>query len=384
MAGKTKIAWATDTWNPVVGCSVISPACTNCYAMAQAARIERMSAGAGRTTHYAGTTQLSKAGPVWTGKLALAPDHILTQPLRWRRPRRIFVNSMSDLFHEDMPTGWIDHVFAVMALAPQHTFQILTKRSARMREYLTHARRPYEIARTFLDQLAAGLYPKSAVVDATWPVVSEGDDIDNPTDIRIGTWPLPNVWLGVTAEDQRRADERIPDLLATPAARRFVSVEPMLGPVDLTAVSPNGIQRINALSGHSTTPDYSGWPRLDWVICGGESGPNARPMHSDWARGLRDQCAAAGVPYFFKQWGEFLPVGQCLPGCGKITGATSVKPGRMRLHYYDAPRQEQQHAFADNGVEAAALADDARTFRVGTRRAGDTLDGRQHHEFPEG
>ena len=134
MADKSKIEWTEATWNPIVGCSVVSPGCTNCYAMKMAARIEAMAIGQTTKngspglapTHYAGTTQSSKAGPVWTGKVALAPDHILTQPLRWKRPRTIFVNSMGDLFHEDVPDEWIDRVFAIIALCPQHTFQVLT------------------------------------------------------------------------------------------------------------------------------------------------------------------------------------------------------------------------------------------------------------------
>jgi protein gp37 len=136
MSDKTGIAWTDATWNPVVGCSVLSLGCTNCYAMAMAERIIRCSEGAGRSTHYEGTVKTSKAGPVWTGTAALAPDSTLIQPLRWRRGRRIFVNSMGDLFHEAVPDEWIDRVFAVMALVPHHTFQVLTKRSARMREYL--------------------------------------------------------------------------------------------------------------------------------------------------------------------------------------------------------------------------------------------------------
>lgn len=294
MADKTGISWTDATWNPIVGCSVVSPGCTNCYAMRDAARIVRCSEGAGRASHYEGTIEPSKAGPVWTGKVALAPDHIVAKPLSWRRPRRIFVNSMGDLFHESVPDEWIDRVFAVMALAPQHTFQVLTKRSGRMREYLSGEA---------LRRVAAAANRIRAVTGMI-------------------TWPLPNVWLGVTAEDQTRADDRVPDLLATPAAVRFVSCEPMLGPVDLLtawcgesaldsecwgdcAWCKNGHPPLhNCQKGRQSLEDLiRGKSGLDWVICGGESGPNARPMHPDWARGLRDQCAAAGVPFHFKQWG---------------------------------------------------------------------------------
>ena len=278
MAANTSIEWTDATWNPIVGCSVVSPGCTNCYAMKMAARIERC----GTAPHYAGTTHASKAGAVWTGRVSLAPAHILTHPLRWNRARKIFVNSMGDLFHESVPDEWIDRVFAVMALAPQHTFQVLTKRSKRQREYMTPARA------TAVGMEALGLTFEAYARDHRSMV---GDGVMLEGDIcHLKVWPLPNVWLGVSVEDQARADERIPDLLATPAAVRFVSAEPLLGPVDLTWLKPT----INALSPINH-------PSLDWVIAGGESGPAARPMHPDWVRALRDQCAAAGTAFFYKQ-----------------------------------------------------------------------------------
>lgn len=300
----TGISWTDETWNPVVGCSIVSPACTNCYAMSMASRIERMAPAQGRETHYAGTTKVVNGKPVWTGKLARAPDHIVTAPLRWRRARRIFVNSMSDLFHHDLPDEWIDEVFAVMALAPQHTFQILTKRPERMRTYLTR------------DWASAARFH---VESLTLPTVSKNAG-DAQERLRRYTsrgvpHPLENVWLGVTAEDQARADERIPPLLSTPAAVRFVSAEPLLGPLDLYNGDPDA-----RLGGHEATKTFIGdwWepgdnPRgpsrhgLDWVIVGGESGPGARPMHPDWVRSIRDQCEAAGVAFHFKQWGDLEP-----------------------------------------------------------------------------
>ncbi|WP_146090272.1 DUF5131 family protein, partial [Rhodoblastus acidophilus] len=162
MGDKSKIDWTDATWNPIVGCSIVSPACTNCYAMAMARRIECMKSG----TAYEGTTRLSVNGtPVWTGKVAQAVEHALTQPLRWRRPRKIFVNSMGDLFHESVPDEWIDRVFAVMALAPQHTFQILTKRAKRMRDYLFHPTRSVGIGLAALGAVMAehARNPKSSV-----------------------------------------------------------------------------------------------------------------------------------------------------------------------------------------------------------------------------
>lgn len=255
--GKTKIEWATDVWNPLAGCSLVSPGCTNCYAMKMAARIERMSRGQQASyrdevstyappgestisphgTHYVGTTKIVNGKPVWTGKVALAPEHILTAPLRWRRPRMVFVNSMSDLFHESIPDAWIDRVFAVMALAPQHTFQILTKRSARMRDYFTGRRTEFGRAARALMEL-----PHSKT-EAEHEGAADALDLSDLADGR----PLPNVWLGVSAEDQPRADERIPDLLATPAAVRFVSAEPLLSALDLSKWLHDG--RREGLSG---------------------------------------------------------------------------------------------------------------------------------------
>ena len=256
----SKIEWTGKTWNPIVGCSVVSPGCTNCYAMKDAWRFHHNSA----TPHYRDTAKRVNGKAVWTGKVALAPDHILLEPLRRKKPTTWFVNSMGDLFHESVPDEWIDRVFAVMAHAPQHQFQILTKRARRMREYLSG--------------------------DALRRVARAANRI-RTVDGLIG-WPLPNVWLGVSTEDQKRADERIPDLLATPAAVRFISAEPLIGPIKLKEV----------LGGDWLASGKSGERRgLDWVIVGGESGKGARPMHPDWARALRDQCASAGVPFFMKQ-----------------------------------------------------------------------------------
>ena len=272
----TKIEWAERVWNPIIGCSVISPGCTNCYAMRMAARLEPMG-----NARYAGLTRHTKAGAVWTGEVRLFKE-ALTLPLRWKRPRRIFVNSMSDLFHEDVPDEWIDRVFAVMALAPQHTFQVLTKRAERMRAYLTKPGRWAHVDEA-MDHFSLDVW----------------NTLDGPERL-----PLPNVHLGVSVEDQARADERIPHLLATPAAVRWISAEPLLGPVDLRFLQPGDPPvEIDALAGtHGVYRPHGGEnASLDWVVVGGESGPGARPMHPDWARSLRDQCAAAGVPFFMKQ-----------------------------------------------------------------------------------
>lgn len=370
MADKTGISWTDATWNPIVGCSVVSPGCTNCYAQSQAARIIRCSAGAGRATHYEGTVQPSKAGPVWTGKVALAPDSIMTQPLRWRKGRRIFVNSMGDLFHEAVPDEWIDRAFAIMALAPQHTYQVLTKRSTRMREYLADASRLHRVVD------AAFEFDLDILLCGPWG--SPPDDIKGRR-VDLGAWPLANVWAGVTAEDQARADERIPDLLATPAALRFVSVEPMLGPVDLRNVSPTDRDELDALSGFDYDQSIAG-PRLDWVIAGGESGPGARPMHPDWVRWLRGQCAAAAVPFFFKQWGEYREVetpAELIADDSERADELFNRAVNPSFIQHDGTHIRSRDDLPWNEDNAARLIE-----RIGTARAGHLLDGREHHEFP--
>lgn len=281
----SKIEWTGETWNPIVGCSIVSPGCTNCYAMRTAARIARMSP---KLEHYKGLTQPSKGGPVWTGKVAIAED-ALTKPLKRRTPTTYFVNSMSDLFHEDVPDDWIDRVFAVMALTPQHTFQVLTKRSARMRDYVSELARGSE---------TAALMAKAGSIarESGKPELASGES---------PVWPLPNVWLGVSAEDQRRADERVPDLIDTPAAVRFVSAEPLLGPLDFTTEylrdKCGGRYPFPMLAREDRT---SRLDLIDWIIVGGESGFGAREFKLGWARDIVRQCQAAGVAVFVKQIGS--------------------------------------------------------------------------------
>ena len=373
----SKIEWTDETWNPIVGCSLVSPGCTNCYAMRVAARNAAMNPGLER---YQGLTKPSKAGPVWTGKIGIArfPDEVLTKPLRWKRRRMIFVNSMSDLFHESVPDEWIDRIFAVMAMAPQHTFQILTKRSRRMREYLAHPDRSWQIAREFLRMWAIEkVIPGHILTDDRLPLAEDQPD-DHPL---LKAWPLPNVWLGVSVEDQARAEERIPDLLATPAAVRWISAEPLLGPVDLTALdakSERGFGEINAMTGavYAGAAVKAG-PRLDWVVAGGESGPGARPMHPDWARSLRDQCAEACVPFFFKQWGEWVDWRQF--------GATSWRNTTPQRASYNGPCRGTFHGGEQHfSGPFETRHDRAHIFaRKGKARAGRLLDGVEHNAMPE-
>jgi protein gp37 len=252
MAEHSTIEWTEATWNPIIGCSVVSSGCTNCYAMRDAYR----KGFNPRVPQYHGLTKLVNGNPVWTGEVRLSSQRSIYLPLTLKRPRLIFVNSMGDLFHEKVPDAWIDLVFAIMVVAPQHTYQVLTKRASRMRQYMRDVT---------LERIAKAAL---ASVDC-WPLLQP-------------QWPLPQVSLGVSTERQQEADERIPELLATPAAVRFISVEPMIAPIRLEQY-------------------LIGNPRLDWVIVGGESGPDVRPMDEAWARSIRDECAAAGVAFFMKQ-----------------------------------------------------------------------------------
>ena len=300
MGGATKIEWtrgadgsAGATWTPIrarnlktgkVGwyCEHATTGCVNCYAEGINKRL--------------GTGLPFKPGHRQDVEIFI-DDKMLTAPLHWKRPRMIFVCSMTDLFGDFVTDEQIDKVFAVMALCPQHTFQVLTKRAARMRDYLTAAlkgQRPIASAAIELrGSIIGGIQALSAWFD---------HDHDNPT-------PMANVWCGVSCERREEADERIPFLLQTPAAVRFISAEPLLGPIDLmTHAEPDGGIR-NFLDGRRWEPGQDrqepSLPHLDWVIAGGESGPKARPTDPEWVRSLRDQCQAADIAYFFKQWGQW-------------------------------------------------------------------------------
>jgi protein gp37 len=290
MGDKTTIEWTDATWNPVTGCTKVSQGCKHCYAE----RVFPRTSARQQVIEPSGERRERRFTDVWTH------ENRLNMPLRLRKPRRIFVNSMSDLFHEDVPFGFVERVFVVIEGAPQHTFQILTKRPERMRAFMQR-----------------------------W-----ADQRGVPA----------NAWLGVSVEDQSTADERIPLLIQTPAAVRWISAEPLLGPINLYpwACMPELM-------------DKHGEPfvGLDWVVVGGESGPKARPMHPDWARSLRDQCVDAGVPFLFKQWGEFLP-------CGMPT---------------DQPHDT-------NRSPPGGEVDGHRFVRIGKRAAGRLLDSRTWDEYP--
>lgn len=309
MSDKTGIEWADATWNPVTGCTKVSEGCRNCYAKSFAERFK------GVPGHY------FESGFAVT----LRPDK-LEQPLRWTRPRKIFVNSMSDLFHPDVPFDFIGQVFSVMGYSSHHTFMVLTKRPGRMLEFMK------------------------------WYQEINKD----PVSVSSEPFILPNVWIGVSVENQQAADERIPLLLQTPAAVRFLSCEPLLGSVDLNHIT---LQLSDAPERGKPAISISalrGWyggdgapAKVDWVIVGGESGDKARPMHPWWVQELRDQCQAADVPFFFKQWGEW----------------------------------RETHALACNepGIKGKPwfhFDPDTSMCRIGKQAAGRDLDGRTWEEFP--
>ncbi len=289
----TKIAWCDETWNPVTGCTKVSAGCKHCYAEREWARLSANPQSA--IYHERKFTDI-----------ACHPER-LGQPLRWTRPRRIFVNAMADLFHEDVPDAFIDKVFAIMGLSfvlrKGHVFQVLTKRSARMLAYFADQDTIWRVTRAMREAYPAGLAGENS---PPW-------------------WPLPNVWMGVSAEDQKTADERIPVLLGTPAAVRWVSLEPLLGPVDLKKV---------------LGPDPA--IKLDWVVCGGESGPGARVFRAEWAREILRQCRAADVPLFMKQMGAAFNDGRFTLKLRQRAGADPAEwPEDLRVREY--PQHSARH-----------------------------------------
>jgi len=291
------IAWTEQTWNPIRGCSRVSEGCRNCYAERQAGRM------AGPGGAYEGLVKLTPSGPRWTGRLSLVEEK-LAEPLRWTRPRMIFVNSMSDLFHEALTNEEIAAVFGVMAAAPRHTFQVLTKRAKRMREWFAWAEK-FVIGTDGGTGPLAALWEALASTPAHLPSPLEVDDEGCALAKAIGDeWPLPNVWIGVSVEDQASADERIPHLLETPAAVRWVSYEPAIGPANFTPWLDRSCCGY-PVGGYDQPPECCGQPNppLDWIVVGGESGPGARPFDLEWARSAIAAGKAAGVPIFVKQLG---------------------------------------------------------------------------------
>lgn len=298
MGAKTGIAWTDSTWNPIRGCSVVSPGCKNCYAQTMANRYS------GPGLPYEG---LVNSTGHWNGVIRVV-DKAMDQPLRWHAARKIFVNSMSDLFHHNVSLFTIDEIFAVMAMAQHHYFQVLTKRPATMLKYLRNPKCADSIADLIIERWGEkyshkGPFAKDASGDrlatSTAAGVAEG--------IRKGwRWPLPNVWLGVSAENQETADERIPILLQVPAAIRWVSYEPALGRIDFDrecVVPRDGERVVVRWLGGSYTGALPRARGLDWIVVGGESGGGARPFDIGWARDTVKACRHAGVACFVKQLG---------------------------------------------------------------------------------
>ena len=297
MAESTNIEWTDATWQPITGCSLVDEGCRNCYAARLAAT---------RLKHHPSRTGLARLNAdgvaKFTGEVRLN-EQWLYQPLRWKRPRKIFVCAHGDLFHENVPTRWIDRVFNIMAECPQHTFQVLTKRPAVAAHYLCAQR---------------------------------CEDVG-----------LPNVWIGTSISDQKSADERLPILCEIPAAIRFVSAEPLLGPVNLAGYS------------------------IDWVIAGGESGPHARPAHPDWFRGLRDQCLETGTAFLVKQlgaWVSHLDRDKDDPDWRADYSRFRRDP-RMRVLNFAG-------GWGFHGEHVHIMR------RVGKKAAGRILDGREWNQFP--
>jgi protein gp37 len=259
MSTEIEIPWAEANWDPLVGCTRKSAACKHCYA-------EELTVANGQPGGW-GHGFTDDNG--WSGKVDIRSDR-LTLPLGWAEGRRVFVNALSDVFHEALDTAAIDKVFAVMALAPQHVFVVLTKRPKTAQPYITDPATPGRIVKA-MDEIAPGAPHEPPA------------------------WPLPNVWLGVTAENQKEADRRIPLLLEIPAALRFIAAEPLLEKVDLKP-------------GTWLKPAGAG-PRIDWVVAGGEVGKRGVACDLEWARALRDQCAEAQTPFFWTQWGKHVPEG---------------------------------------------------------------------------
>ena len=408
MSDNSKIEWTDATWNPIrarnkasggVGhfCEHVSEGCRNCYA-------ERLQARFGNPIRYARQDREKV-------ELFLDEEKLL-EPLRWRKPRMIFACSMTDLFGEWAPDEWLDKVFAVMALAPQHTFQVLTKRPKRMRAWLSIARaHPVGLQALGVTLAEHARDPKSEIGSG---VILQGDVC------HLRLWPLHNVWLGVSVEDQPTADERIPDLLATPAALRWVSAEPLLAAIDIRQWSHdygcscgwggdspldycnncgwrgeapivatsmgdhvgacpscseeladyNACPECDRHDGDGLSSGPNDLPKLNWVVAGGESGLGARPTRPAWMRSIRDQCAAAGVAFFLKQWGEWTP-GENVDARGTLETA-SYFAGRW---FFSRERERES--------ESAHVDDEPHLYRVGKHRAGRLLDGVEHNAMPK-
>ncbi len=379
----TKIEWTDETWNPVVGCSKVSEGCQNCYAERMANRLACMG-----QKKYQATTGILGYMRGWNGSIS-CDESALDKPLYWRKPRKIFVCSMGDLFHESVPFEFIDKVFFQISFCPQHRFQILTKRPERMAEYI--------------EQRKGNNERKILYVGLT--KFHRGKKFQ---------WPFRNLWLGVTVEHPYYK-HRIDTLRQIPAAVRFLSIEPCLADMgelnlrkgkkgkifqclkcgwkgnhtkltggNLSINCPKCNARNTLGSNHTNElKDIGCYPGIDQVIVGGESGPGARPMHPDWARGVRDQCVAAGVPFFFKQWGEWLPLGQHPSAKTATLINRNKRLYQLSSGFYGKPMLKGVMEHIDKDGTFPGNYVDEPIYRVGKKNAGRLLDGREWNEMPK-
>jgi protein gp37 len=346
-SSNTTIEWCDKTWNPLRGCTRVSEGCKHCYAEKIAYRFS----GPGHA--FEGLAKKVGNEARWTGKVMLVEKELET-PFSWKNPSKVFVNSVSDLFHESVPFDFIDEVFYTMALAERHTFQILTKRPERMLEYFRSVEERFRL------QLGRIWFSSGKYIARHYG-----------TDFLEKNWPLKNVWLGVSVEDQKTADERIPLLLQVPAAIRFLSCEPLLGPVDFLSA------RLNGPCGYycDESVGHVDHGHIDWVIAGGESGPGARPAHPDWFRNLRDDCQRAHIPYFFKQWGNWLPYEPYEP---QPPFWTNQAGDFLDGHTFLPDMEDGEHKkWSDAGYLGILF------NNVGKKAAGRELDGRTHDDMPQ-
>lgn len=317
MSSKSKIEWTQTSWNPLVGCTKVSEGCRNCYAIRFSHRMSTT------VPSYFGITKKINGKPEWSDKIRVDRNK-LRWPLTWKRARMIFVNSMSDMFHERVDDLDIAEIFAIMATESRHTFQILTKRPQRMAKLLTDE--------TFKKSVTTYLH--------NWGYSLKLDNV----------WPLRNVWVGASVENEKSAIERVPYLLMTPAAIRWISAEPLLGRITKCSL---GIK----LRG------------IQWIVAGGETGPNARPAYPDWFRALRDLCVSSGVPFFFKQWGEWGTVENLKVYKNSQLAIVDPATGdfflRNKTYNLLMPVEKSRHM-----------------IRAGRKAAGRLLDGKEWNEYP--
>lgn len=394
----TSIQWADRVWNPVVGCSKVSAGCQNCYAERMHRRLQ---SGLDKTGKY--------SEPFSTVRLH---EPSLDIPLSWKNPKRIFVNSMSDLFHGDLSFNDVDEVMARIAVNQQHNYIILTKRPERMVEYFKDNGRADNPAWEYTEYYS-GISSRVQEEDpphapsSYYKRTGEYEDALQAVCSSLSSCGhLPNLWLGVSVEDQKTADERIPLLLETPAAVRFVSCEPLLGPVDLSGYLnlDKDCEILELEEGDNSdiccgcnyeegTYCNASERKLDWVIVGGESGPSARPMHPQWVRDIRDQCLSAEVPFHFKQWGEWVAISK---GCFRqevfgididteiaYTCADLSDKGKLFHLSTSGECAKETDSYDDPWFDIMDSSGSVPINKVGKKKAGNELDGQVWEQFPE-